>query len=153
MKGKVEENVIGPSPDENQTDILSSVVQPEVKEFLENMIQMLPKLTNMMQITSAMYDVTQTLLLKDFEATEIIEKPMSGEIKPIQKKVQDGGALVKEAQELSKFDNSKIGMIGMYKMLKDPTVQSNLKMMKALLFLIRERQEKEWVKQYGQEPN
>lgn len=110
-------------------DILDLVVQPEIKEFLVTTIQMIPKITNVMKITSKMYDL----------AGELME---NGEILG-QEKIEDGISLVEEAQERAESDTSKVGMIGLYRMLKDPTVQKNLRFMKALLAAIAERQERE----------
>lgn len=110
-------------------DILDLVVQPEIKEFLVTTIQMIPKITNVMKITSKMYDF----------AGELME---NGEILG-QEKIEDGISLVEEAQERAESDTSKVGMIGLYRMLKDPTVQKNLRFMKALLAAIAERQERE----------
>ncbi|GMA64785.1 DUF1641 domain-containing protein [Alicyclobacillus fastidiosus] len=135
--------------DENHSDILGSIVKPEVKEFLETSIRMLPKLTEMMQITSAMYDLTQSLL-KDTEMTDILEKSMFGDIEPIQDRLEHGVVLANAAQKRAKCDTSKVGMIGMYKMFKDPTVQRNLKFMKALLSLINERREENIRRKYIQ---
>lgn len=110
-------------------DILDLVVQPEIKEFLVTTIQMIPKITNVMKITSKMYDL----------AGELME---NGEILG-QEKIEDGISLVEEAQERAESDTSKVGMIGLYRMLKDPTVQKNLRFMKALLAAIAERQARE----------
>ncbi len=42
---------------------------------------------------------------------------------PIQERIEDGISLVEEAQERVKSDMSNVGMIGLYRMLKDPPVQ------------------------------
>jgi uncharacterized protein YjgD (DUF1641 family) len=51
--------------------------------------------------------------------------------------------LVHEAQERAEADTSNVGMIGLYRMLKDPTIQKNLRFMKALLAVIAERRDRE----------
>ena len=110
-------------------DILDLVVQPEIKEFLVTTIQMIPKITNVMKITSKMYDLAGELM----QNVEILG----------QEKIEDGISLVEVAQERAESDTSKVGVIGLYRMLKDPTVQKNLRFMKALLAAIAERQERE----------
>jgi uncharacterized protein YjgD (DUF1641 family) len=126
---------------EPQSDVLDLVVQPEIKEFLVTTVQMIPKITNIMKITSEMYDLTEALL-KDTEMLEIFEEAMKG-TDPIQDAIEDGVALVHEAKERAESDTSNVGMIGLYRMLKDPTIQKNLRFMKALLAIIAERRDRQ----------
>jgi uncharacterized protein YjgD (DUF1641 family) len=127
---------------EPQSDVLDLVVQPEIKEFLVTTVQMIPKITNIMKITSEMYDLTEALL-KDTEMLEIFGEAMKGTTDPIQDTIADGVALVHEAQERAESDTSNVGMIGLYRMLKDPTIQKNLRFMKALLATISERRDRQ----------
>lgn len=140
---------------DTQTDVLDLVVQPEIKEFLATTIPMIPKITNIMRITSKLYDLTEALL-KDTEILEILEMDTMKTAEAVEtaetagpihhlvpEAIQDGVALVHEAQIRAESDSSKVGMIGLYRMLKDPTVQKNLRFMKAWLAIISERQKKE----------
>jgi uncharacterized protein YjgD (DUF1641 family) len=127
---------------EPQSDVLDLVVQPEIKEFLVTTVQMIPKITNIMKITSEMYDLTEALL-RDTEMLEIFEEAMKGTTDPIQDAIEDGVALVHEAKERAESDTSNVGMIGLYRMLKDPTIQKNLRFMKALLAIIAERRDRQ----------
>ncbi|CAM3898991.1 DUF1641 domain-containing protein [Alicyclobacillus pomorum] len=130
------------SPIESQSDVLDLVVQPEIKEFLVTAVQMIPKITNIMKITSEMYDLTEALL-KDTEMLEIFGEAMNGTTEPIQDTIEDGVSLLHEAQERAEADTSNVGMIGLYRMLKDPTIQKNLRFMKALLATIAERRDRQ----------
>jgi uncharacterized protein YjgD (DUF1641 family) len=127
---------------EPQSDVLDLVVQPEIKEFLVTTVQMIPKITNIMKITSEMYDLTEALL-KDTEMLEIFGEAMKGTTEPIQDTIEDGVSLVHEAQERAEADTSNVGMIGLYRMLKDPTIQKNLRFMKALLAILAERRDRQ----------
>ena len=143
---------------DTQPDVLDLVVQPEIKEFLATTIPMIPKITNIMRITSKLYDLTEELL-KDTEILEILEMDTIKTAEAVEtvetaktagpihhlvpEAIQDGVALVHEAQIRAESDSSKVGMIGLYRMLKDPTVQKNLRFMKAWLAIISERQKKE----------
>ncbi len=127
---------------ELQSDVLDLVVQPEIKEFLVTMVQMIPKITNIMKITSEMYDLAEELL-RDTEMLEILGEAMEGTTQPLQDTIKDGASLVHEAQERAEADTSNVGMIGLYRMLKDPTIQKNLRFMKALLAVIAERRDRE----------
>ncbi len=127
---------------EPQSDVLDLVVQPEIKEFLVTTVQMIPKITNIMKITSEMYDLAEALL-KDTEMLEIFGEAMKGTTEPIQDTIEDGVSLVHEAQERAEADTSNVGMIGLYRMLKDPTIQKNLRFMKALLAILAERRDRE----------
>ena len=127
---------------EPQSDILDLVVQPEIKEFLATTVQMIPKITNILKITSEMYDLAEELL-KDTEMLEIFGETMNGTTEPIQDTIEDGVSLLHEAQERAEADTSNVGMIGLYRMLKDPTIQKNLRFMKALLATIAERRDRQ----------
>ena len=127
---------------EPQSDVLDLVVQPEIKEFLVTTVQMVPKITNIMKITSEMYDLAEALL-KDTEMLEIFGEATKGTTEPIQDTIEDGVSLVHEAQERAEADTSNVGMIGLYRMLKDPTIQKNLRFMKALLAILAERRDRE----------
>ena len=117
-------------------------MQPEIKEFLVTTVQMIPKITNIMKITSEMYDLAEELL-KDTEMLEIFGEAMNGTTEPIQDTIEDGVSLLHEAQERAEADTSNVGMIGLFRMLKDPTIQKNLRFMKALLATIAERRDRQ----------
>jgi uncharacterized protein YjgD (DUF1641 family) len=124
---------------ESQVDVLDLVFQPEIKEFLVTTIQMVPKLTNMMKMTSKLCDLAERVM-EDTEMLGSLEEAIREKTEPIQEKIEDGISLVEEARERAEEDTSNVGMIGLYRMLKDPTVQKNLRFMKALLATIAERQ-------------
>ena len=136
----VEEKLImTDSTRESQADVLDLVFQPEIKEFIVTMIRMVPNITNVMKIASEIYDLAK----KSMECGELLgslEEAITENAEPIQEKIEDGISLVEEAREQAEEDTSNVGMIGLYKMLKDPTVQKNLRFMKALLATIAERQ-------------
>jgi uncharacterized protein YjgD (DUF1641 family) len=117
-------------------DILDGVVQPEIKEFLITAIQMVPKITNIMKASSKMIDLAEAFLKND-ELLESLEEALKA------KTVEDGISLVKEAQQRSEVDTSNIGILGMYRMFKDPVTQDKLRFMKALLATVSEHHERE----------
>ncbi len=123
-------------------DILDLVVQPEIKEFLITAIQMVPKITNIMKASSKMIDLAEAFL-KDDELLESLEEAIKAKTDPIQDTIEDGISLVKEAQQRAELDTSNIGILGMYRMLKDPVTQDKLRFMKALLATVSEHHEKE----------
>jgi len=129
---------------ESQTDVLDSVLQPEIREFLITAIQMTPKITKMMKTTSKMYDFTEELL-KDKEMLGRIEGAIREKAEPIQQKVENGISLIQEARERAKLDTSSVGIISLLRLLKnDPTVQENLRVMKALLAILSEHRERDY---------
>lgn len=126
---------------DSQTDLLDAVVQPEIKEFLVTAIEMMPKMTNIMKVTSKMYDLAEALS-HDRGIVDTLKSDPDLIPDPIQDTIEEGIILVHEAQERAQSDTSKVGMIGLYRMLKDPTIQNNLKFMKALLAVIAEHQKR-----------
>ena len=135
----VEEKLImTDSTRESQADVLDLVFQPEIKEFIVTMIRMVPNITNVMKIASEIYDVAK----KSMECRGLLgslEETITENAEQIQEKIEDGISLVEDARDQAEEDTSNVGMIGLYKMLKDPTVQKNLRFMKALLATIAER--------------
>lgn len=123
-------------------DILDLVVQPEIKEFLITAVQMVPRITNIMKASSKMIDLAEEVL-KDDELLESLETAIKAKTDPIQDTIEDGISMLKEAQQRAELDSSNIGILGMYKMLKDPVTQDKLRFMKALLATISEHQERE----------
>jgi uncharacterized protein YjgD (DUF1641 family) len=123
-------------------DILDLVVQPEIKEFLITAIQMVPKITNIMKASSKMIDLAEAFL-KDDELMESLEEAIRAKTDPIQDTIEDSISLVKEAQKRADLDTSNVGILGMYRMFKDPVTQDKLRLMKALLGTINEHQERE----------
>jgi uncharacterized protein YjgD (DUF1641 family) len=123
-------------------DILDLVVQPEIKEFLITAIQMIPKITNIMKASSKMIDLAEAFL-KDDELLESLEEAIKAKTDPIQDTIEDGISLVKEAQQRAELDTSNVGILGMYRMFKDPVTQDKLRLMKALLATVSEHQERE----------
>jgi len=117
-------------------DVLDLVVQPEIKEFLITAIQMAPKITNIMKASSKMIDLAEAFLKND-ELLESLEEALKAET------VEDGISLVKEAQQRAELDTSNVGILGMYRMFKDPVTQDKLRLMKALLATVSERQDRE----------
>jgi uncharacterized protein YjgD (DUF1641 family) len=120
-------------------DILDLVVQPEIKEFLITAIQMIPKITNIMKASSKMIDLAEAFL-KDDELLESLEEAIKAKTDPIQDTIEDGISLVKEAQQRAELDTSNVGILGMYRMFKDPVTQDKLRLMKALLATVSEHQ-------------
>lgn len=125
---------------DTHADVLDSIVQPEIKEFIETAIEIIPKMTHIMKVMSKMYDVAE-VLAKDSELMELLKLDGNPSLDPLDDTIEGSVELVHEAQERAEADKSKVGMIGLYKMLKDPTVQRNLRFMKAVLAEIGERRE------------
>jgi len=123
-------------------DILDLIVQPEIKEFLTASVQMLPKITNIMKASSKLIDLLEALL-KDDELLESLEEAIKARTDPIQDTIEEGVSLVKEAQQRAEIDTSNIGIIGMYRMFKDPVTQDKLRFIKALLATVSEHHERE----------
>ena len=105
-----------------QEDILDAIFRPEVKEFMATTIEVIPKMTVLLKVMSNLYDMAEHML-NDGGPLEYSKLAISERADPIQDKIEDGISLIEEARDRAEDDTSKVGMIGLYKMLKDPTVQ------------------------------
>lgn len=121
-----------------QPDLLEHLLKPEVQASLNQLMENLPKLTEVVNLMTKAYDfglavATDKVLIED----------MSGGIKefakPVIESVKHYASAAMEANERALHDNSTVGVFGIMRMLKDPQMQKMLRFAQAFLNVLSER--------------
>ena len=118
--------------EQKQQQLMDQLSKPEVQESLTQLIEQLPKITEMLNGLANSYSVAQTLakdevFLNDTKgAVKEIVEPLVGEIKNI-------AATAIEAKDRADESNEVIGVFGLMKMIKDPQAQKLFRFMNEYL--------------------
>lgn len=121
-----------------KNDLLEQLSQPEVQASLTNLIEQLPKLTELVNTTTQAYEfmqlvMTDEVLKKDtFGAIADIVDPVKGSVKNI-------AATAIEAKDRAEESNEVIGLFGLLRMMKDPQAQKLFRFLSAYLEVAQER--------------
>jgi len=123
-------------------DVLDQLLKPEVQESLTQLVDQLPKLTEMMTTLTSMYDFAQKVL----NDKVLIQDTIGGikeVVKPIEEKVKGYASAAIEAKDRAETSDATIGLFGMLKLLKDPELQKMLRFSQAYLDILGERQKQD----------
>lgn len=119
-------------------DILEQLLKPEVQESLSELIEQLPKLTQVVNDLTKCYDLVQSIA-----TDEVLKNDTIGAITemtaPIKSSVKNVAASAIEAKERAETSGQEIGVFGLLKMLKEPQMQKMLRFMNAFLQVSEER--------------
>lgn len=119
-------------------DILEQLLKPEVQESLSDLIEQLPKLTQVVNDLTKCYDLVQSIA-----TDEVLKNDTIGAITemtaPIKSSVKNVAASAIEAKERAETSGQEIGVFGLLKMLKEPQMQKMLRFMNAFLQVSEER--------------
>lgn len=126
----------------SQADILSDVtnllLDSNIQESLVTVLKEMPKIASMVKTFGDFYDLFNSIL-SDPSAIDTILVPLGNKIEPIQEKITSAKELIQEARERSENDHTHVSLFALLRLLKDPTVQKNLRLVQAMLTLISER--------------
>lgn len=122
-----------------RTDVLEQLLQPEVQASLSQLVESLPKLTEMVGTLTKAYDLglaiaTDRVLLEDLAGG------MKEFVQPLQGKVKELAVAAMEANDRARMDQTTIGAFGLLRMLKDPQVQKALRYFQAFLHVLSEHE-------------
>lgn len=120
-------------------DVLDQLMKPEVQQSLTALLENLPKLTEMVNALTGVYDVAKGLA-SDQVFINDIKAGFTGVMGPVVGTVKGAASAAIEAGERAQVDQGSIGVFGLLKMLKDPNVQKALRFSQAYLNIISERQ-------------
>ncbi|GGJ12472.1 hypothetical protein GCM10010885_22330 [Alicyclobacillus cellulosilyticus] len=123
-----------------QVDLEDLLLQPETQEALTTVLEQLPKLAKMLTVLGKLCDVAEAALT-DGEMLQAATDLLKEKTQPIQDKVKEGMAVIQEARARAAQDHTKVGLFTLLRLLKDPTVQKNLRFLHALLSVLAERSE------------
>lgn len=124
-----------------QTDVLEQLLKPEVQASLTELVESLPKLTEMVKLMTKAYDFSM-LVATD----KVLIDDMAGGVKefakPVIETVKGYASAAMEASERAAHDQSTIGVFGIMRMLKDPQMQKMLHCAQEFLNVLSERSNK-----------
>ncbi|TCZ75271.1 DUF1641 domain-containing protein [Paenibacillus albiflavus] len=125
-------------PSQEQLDIVSQLLKPEVQESLTALVTQLPKLTELVNILTKSYTFVQGVA-----TDEVLKNDAVGAIKemaaPVTESVKNMAANVIEAKDRAEASTEVIGLFGLLKMVKDPQAQKLFRFLNAYLQVAGER--------------
>ena len=129
------------SVSQEQLDVLDQLLKPEVQASLNNLVEQLPKLTEMVGLLTKSYDFANWIAtdetLKNDTVAAVTE--MAG---PVVSGAKSVARNVLEAKDRAEESNESIGVFGLMKMIKDPQVQGVLRFANAFLQVSAEQKAK-----------
>lgn len=115
-----------------EADPFELLLKPEYQVALRDIVEILPKLATVMTLFGKLYDASAEAF-SDPELMGAVEEIVRAKARPMLQTYNNLNVAVKEAKERAEADTTQIGVFGILKMLKDPVVQKNLKLVSAFL--------------------
>lgn len=123
---------------QEQQDLLDQLLKPEVQDSLTNLVEQLPKLTELVNVLTKSYDMAQSLA-----TDEVLKNDTVGAIteiaEPVVATVKSVAATAIEAKDRAQESHDVIGLFGLLKMLKDPQAQKLFRFVQAYLEVSSEK--------------
>ena len=119
-------------------DITDLLLDSEIQESLVTVLKEMPKIAKLVKAFGEFYDIADETL-SDPAVLDKVLVPLGKKIEPLQEKVRDVKEVIQEAKQRAEGDTSKINVFSLMKLLKDPTVQKNLRFVQAALNVLSER--------------
>lgn len=123
---------------QEQQDLLDQLLKPEVQDSLTNLVEQLPKLTELVNVLTKSYDMAQSLA-----TDEVLKNDTVGAIteiaEPVVATVKNVAATAIEAKDRAQESHDVIGLFGLLKMLKDPQAQKLFRFVQAYLEVSSEK--------------
>ncbi len=110
----------------------------ETVHSIATLINKLPKFAKYAESAERLVDFGQAVL-SDKQSMEYLVEGMDSLTAPIYGMAQECTSVLEEAKKKARKDDSPIGIFTLLRMLKDPTVQSGLQFMRAVLDVIETR--------------
>jgi uncharacterized protein YjgD (DUF1641 family) len=119
--------------------LLDSLNRPEVRQSLDSLIDRLPQLTEMAAKLTQAYTLIQSVATDPVFVSDMMGG--IGEIvTPVKDKAKGIASVVIEAHDRAREDTSKIGLLGLLRMMKDPQTQKAFRFTKALLETLNDKE-------------
>lgn len=116
----------------SQADAFELLLKPENQDALRTIVEELPKLATAMRLFGKLYDAAEEVL-SDGATVGAIEEILRDKAQPAWNKYKSVTDAAREAKDRAKNDNTHYGVFGILKLLKDPTLQKNLRFVQAFL--------------------
>lgn len=123
----------------DKQDVIDQLLKPEVQDSINQLVDQLPKLTELMTLLTKTYDFMQSVA-----TDEVLKNDTVGAVKevatPVVESVKIMAQNVIEAKERAENSHEVIGLFGLLRMLKDPQAQKLFRFLNALLQVINEKE-------------
>jgi uncharacterized protein YjgD (DUF1641 family) len=119
-------------------DLTSLLMRPDVQQAVTDLMEELPKLTPLIKLLSKAASVGSEAL-SDGDLMAGVTEKVRDSVRPLQEKKEEYTGLLKEANERAKRNQDQIGIFGVLRLLKDPSVQYALRYVTALTELTSEK--------------
>ncbi|PLS02507.1 DUF1641 domain-containing protein [Neobacillus cucumis] len=130
-----------PKSEQTKADVLDQLLNPEVQESLTNLVEQLPKLTELVNLLTKSYAFAQSVATDEVLKNDTIGA-ITEIVEPIKDSVKGIAATAIEAKDRAEESNEVIGLFGILKMLKDPQAQKLFRFINAYLEVSAERSAK-----------
>lgn len=137
-KSKPENETRNISASQEQRDILDQLLNPEVQESLNNLVEQLPKLTELVNIMTKSYDFAQSVATDEVLKNDTVSA-ISEMATPVVSSVKGLAANALEAKDRAEESSEVIGLFGLLRMMKDPQAQKLFRFASAFLEISAER--------------
>lgn len=137
-KPKPENETRNISASQEQRDILDQLLNPEVQESLNNLVEQLPKLTELVNIMTKSYDFAQSVATDEVLKNDTVSA-ISEMATPVVSSVKGLAANALEAKDRAEESSEVIGLFGLLRMMKDPQAQKLFRFASAFLEISAER--------------
>ena len=128
----------GTIPMTDQQDMFDALLNPEIQTSLHTLVKQLPQLAVATAWLVKGVDVA-TEIMTDGDMLEGVAHIVREKAKPVQGKLKDAVVIAREAKLRAETDTSRVSLFGLLRLLKDPTVQKNLRYVQAFLTILSER--------------
>ncbi|MFJ7747718.1 DUF1641 domain-containing protein [Peribacillus sp. NPDC097295] len=137
-KSKPENETLNISASQEQRDILDQLLNPEVQQSLNNLVEQLPKLTELVNIMTKSYDFAQSVATDEVLKNDTVSA-ISEMATPVVSSVKGLAANAIEAKDRAEESTEVIGLFGLLRMMKDPQAQKLFRFASAFLEISAER--------------
>ncbi|MDP9728127.1 hypothetical protein FY534_06505 [Alicyclobacillus sp. TC] len=121
-----------------KTDLPPIHLNRDTLESAFILLDKLPKLAKYVQQMELAIDIVESFVT-DKQSIEYLTNGINDIVEPWRSKIQDGVSIVKEAQQRAAKDQSTLSVFSLMKLVKDPTMQKGLHIIKEILTVIGER--------------
>ncbi|MCM3568042.1 DUF1641 domain-containing protein [Neobacillus mesonae] len=123
---------------QEKLDVLDQLLKPEVQESLTTLVEQLPKLTELVNNLTKVYDLFQLVSTDEVLKNDTVNA-ISEIATPVKDSVKNLAANVIEAKDRAEVNHEAIGLFGILKMLKDPQAQKLFRFLSAYLQVSNEQ--------------
>jgi uncharacterized protein YjgD (DUF1641 family) len=141
MSNLLEEEKVQTSQVQGERDLLDQLLKPEVQQSLTTLVELLPKVTELVTVMANYTDVVKSLA-----TDQRLKEDTVGAIKefaePVADSVKKIAANVIEAKDRADESQEVVGIFGLLRLLKDPQAQKLFRFLNAYLQVANENEKK-----------